>query len=345
MSKVLVSSEEEFVAEAKTGFITGGEGFTREEKTCLVTGGAGFIGSHLCKSLLADGYWVTCLDNLLTGSKKNIESLLKDPNFEFIEADVSKPFGQLINQPINFLFHLASPASPVDYQEKPEETLLANSVGTLNVLDLGKSNNAKILIASTSEVYGDPLEHPQKESYWGNANSFGPRACYDESKRFAEAATYVFLHTHKVDARIVRIFNTYGPNMKKDDGRVVSNFINEALKERPLMIDGDGSQTRSFCFVSDLVEGIKKALFNDGTKGEVFNLGNPEEYTILNLARKIIELTATESKIVFSNKFRPDDPMQRCPDVSKAERVLNWKPQVDVEQGLQKTIDYYRGLI
>lgn len=314
---------------------------------CLVTGGAGFIGSHLCKSLLDDGYSVICLDNLVTGNKKNIEGLLSNPNFEFIEADVCDPssFINLKSKFINHVFHLASPASPIDYQNLPEETLLANSIGSLNVLNFAKEINAKVLVASTSEIYGDPLEHPQKETYWGNANSFGPRSCYDESKRFAEAATYVFLHTHGVDARIVRIFNTYGPNMQKDDGRVVSNFINWAIRGEEIKIDGDGSQTRSFCYVSDLVEGIKKAMFTDGTKGQVFNLGNPEEYQVRELADKIIRLIDSKSKLVFSNSFRPDDPMQRCPDITKAQTILNWEPKVNLEEGLQKTIEYYKNLI
>ena len=308
----------------------------------LVTGGAGFIGSHLCKSLLDDGYQVVCLDSLITGNKKNIEGLLTNSNFEFLELDVTKPNDQIKNLSVSYIFHLASPASPIDYQNLPEETLLVNSLGTLNMLNLSKETNAKILIASTSEIYGDPLEHPQKETYWGNANSFGPRSCYDESKRFAEAATYVFLQKHKIDARIVRIFNTYGPNMQKDDGRVVSNFINWAISGEDIKIDGDGSQTRSFCYVTDLVDGIKKAMFTEGTKGEIFNLGNPEEYKISELAEKIIELLNSKSKVTFSGSFRPDDPMQRCPDITKAQTVLNWEPKVKLEEGLIKTIEYYK---
>ena len=308
----------------------------------LVTGGAGFIGSHLCKSLLDDGYQVVCLDSLITGNKKNIEGLLTNSNFEFLELDVTKPNDQIKNLSVNYIFHLASPASPIDYQNLPEETLLVNSQGTLNMLNLSKETNAKILIASTSEIYGDPLEHPQKETYWGNANSFGPRSCYDESKRFAEAATYVFLQKHGIDVRIVRIFNTYGPNMQKDDGRVVSNFINWAISGEDIKIDGDGSQTRSFCYVSDLVEGLKRAMFVSETKGQIFNLGNPEEYKIKELAEKIIELLNSKSKVTFSGSFRPDDPMQRCPDITKARDVLNWEPKVKLTEGLQKTIEYYK---
>ncbi|KKP47602.1 MAG: NAD-dependent epimerase/dehydratase [Candidatus Woesebacteria bacterium GW2011_GWA1_33_30] len=313
-------------------------------QNCLVTGGAGFIGSHLCKTLLSDGYKVICLDNLITGSKKNIESLLSNPNFEFLEANVCEPIINSSFLTLNYMFHLASPASPIDYQNLPEETLLVNSQGTLNVLNLAKNIKARVLIASTSEIYGDPLEHPQKEDYWGNANSFGLRSCYDESKRFAEAATYVFLKKYGIDARIIRIFNTYGPNMQKDDGRVVSNFINWALKGETIKIDGDGSQTRSFCYVTDLVDGIKKAMFVEGTKGEIFNLGNPEEYKIKELAEKIIELTNSKSKLVLSDTFRPDDPMQRCPDITKARDFLNWEPKVKLEEGLQKTIDYYKNV-
>jgi len=308
-----------------------------------VTGGAGFIGSHLCEYLIGKGYNVVCLDNLLTGSKKNIEKLLSDSKFEFIEADVTKPVSQITNQ-INYIFHLASPASPIDYQNHPEETLLTNSAGTINVLNLAKDSGAKVLIASTSEVYGDPLKHPQKETYWGNVNSFGPRSCYDEGKRFSEAATYVFLHKYDLDARIIRIFNTYGPKMQKDDGRVVSNFISQALADSPIKIDGDGSQTRSFCYVSDMVDGIFKAMFTGNTKGEIFNLGNPNEYTIKELADKIIKLTSSKSEVKYSGNFRKDDPMRRKPDITKAKSVLGWEPKVSVDEGLQKTIEYYKSL-
>jgi nucleoside-diphosphate-sugar epimerase len=313
-------------------------------QSVLVTGGAGFIGSHLRDLLLDKGYKVICLDNLLTGSKKNIDHLLGNPNFEFIKADVIQPINHLSNQPINYIFHLASPASPVDYQNYPKETLLTNSMGTLNMLELVKKFGAKVLIASTSEIYGDPLEHPQKETYFGNANSFGPRSCYDESKRFAEAATYVYLHKYGLDARIIRIFNTYGPRMQKDDGRVISSFINAALFGEDLKIDGDGSQTRSFCYVSDLVGGIYKAMFTEGTKGQIFNLGNPDEYTVKELAEKIIKLTKSKSETKFSGTFRQDDPMRRRPDISKAKKILGWEPEVGLDEGLQKTIEYYKSL-
>lgn len=308
-------------------------------ESALVTGGAGFIGSHLCESLLENDYKVICVDNLITGSKKNIEKLLNNPNFEFLEQDVTKSIDNLPD--VDFIFHLASPASPVDYQEKPEETLLVNSIGTLNLLNLARDKKAKFLLASTSEIYGDPLEHPQKEGYRGNVNTFGPRACYDESKRFGETATYVYIHKYYIDARIIRIFNTYGPNMQKDDGRVISNFINWALENKDLKIDGDGSQTRSFCFVSDLVDGILKSMFEDKTRGEVFNLGNPDEYKIKELAEKIVDMTGSKSKITLSDNFRTDDPMQRCPDIAKSKTILGWKPKVSLSEGLDKTIKYY----
>lgn len=307
----------------------------------LVTGGAGFIGSYLCGRLLTAGYCVTCIDNLITGSEKNIENLLKNPDFEFIESDVVSGDRCSVTG-VQYIFHLASPASPVDYQNHSEETLLTNSLGTLNMLRFAKGTGAKILIASTSEIYGDPKEHPQKETYWGNVNSFGPRACYDESKRFAEAATYVFLKKYKLDARIIRIFNTYGPRMQKDDGRVVSNFINWSIADKDIKVDGDGSQTRSFCYVSDMVEGIYQAMFRDGTKGEIFNLGNPKEFTILELAKEVIKLTDSKSEIIFSGAFRQDDPMQRQPDISKAKRVLGWEPKISLEDGLTKTVEYYK---
>jgi dTDP-glucose 4,6-dehydratase len=310
----------------------------------LVTGGAGFIGSHLCDLLILKGYKVICVDNLLTGSKKNIEQLLKNPNFEFIDADITKTSNRLAANSINFIFHLASPASPIDYQNYPEETLLANSMGTINLLELAKKIGAKVLIASTSEVYGDPLEHPQKESYLGNVNTFGPRSCYDESKRFAEAATYVFLTKYNLDARIIRIFNTYGPRMQKDDGRVISNFINQSLSGETIKVDGDGTQTRSFCFVSDIVDGIYKTMFSDNAKGEIFNLGNPDEYTIKALAEKIIKLTGSKSEIKYSGTFRKDDPMRRQPDITKAKEILEWEPKISIDDGLQKTIEYYKSL-
>lgn len=309
----------------------------------LVTGGAGFIGSHLCDRLIADGYFVIALDNLLTGSKENVKHLLENPNFKFIEADTTNSL--LENEELtslDYIFHLASAASPVDFKNYSEEILLANSVGTLNVLKLAKKTGAKLLDASTSEAYGDPLEHPQKETYYGNVNTFGVRSCYDESKRFGETATYVYLKKYDIDARIIRIFNTYGPRMQKDDGRVVSNFILNALNDKPLLIDGDGSQTRSFCYVSDLVEGILKVMFTEGTKGEIYNLGNPGEFTVKELAELVNKLTEKDSEMVFSEKFRENDPMKRRPDISKVKEATGWEPKVSLEEGLTKTIEFYQ---
>lgn len=307
----------------------------------LVTGGAGFIGSHLCDKLIKEGYKVICLDNLLTGSKDNIKHLLDDSNFKFIETDVTKTI-DIEQEKIDYIFHLASPASPIDYQNYPEETFLANSTGTLNMLKLAKETGAKILIASTSEIYGDPLEHPQKETYYGNVNTFGPRSCYDESKRYGETATYIYIRKYDIDARIIRIFNTYGPRMQKDDGRVVSNFIMAALSGTLIKIDGDGSQTRSFCYVDDLIEGIYKAMFTNGTMGEIFNLGNQGEFTVKELADLIIKLTDSKSQVEFSGTFRENDPMRRQPDITKAKTILGWEPKVNLEEGLQKTIEYYK---
>lgn len=308
----------------------------------LVTGGAGFIGSHLCEYLLNKGYKVVCLDNLITGSKKNIEPFLGNPNFEFIEADVTnnESVNQLISKSITHIFHLASPASPVDFEKLSEEILTVNSIGVLKLLELVKNTKARFLMASTSEVYGDPKENPQKENYWGNVNSFGRRSCYDEGKRFAEAACYVYLKKHDVDLRVVRIFNTYGPRMRTDDGRALITFVMEAIKNEPFTVFGDGTQTRSFCYVSDLVEGLFKAMFVEKTKGEVFNLGNPEEYSMNDLAKKIKEMTASLSEIDYKD-LASDDPKQRRPDISKAKNVLDWEPKVGVTEGLQKTIEYY----
>ncbi|MFZ5932570.1 MAG: UDP-glucuronic acid decarboxylase family protein [Patescibacteria group bacterium] len=310
-------------------------------KIALVTGGAGFIGSHLCDLLVKRGLAAICVDNLITGTRENIRHLRGVKNFSFLEKDVAKD--RLDVKGLDYIFHLASPASPIDYQNHPQETALTNSLGTLKMLELAKRTGAKFLLASTSEVYGDPKEHPQKESYWGNVNSFGPRACYDESKRFAETLVYIYLHKYGIDARIVRIFNTYGPRMQKDDGRAVSNFINQALAGENLTINGKGNQTRSFCYVSDLVSGIYKAMFADKTKGEIFNLGNPDEYRIIDLAKKILKLVGGKSQISFG-PYPEDDPQRRKPDISKAKRVLGWQPKISVDEGLQKTIAYYKSI-
>jgi len=310
-------------------------------KKIVITGGAGFIGSHLCDALIEGDYQVVCLDNLITGSGKNIKHLEKNKNFRFLKLDIIKD--EIKEKDIDYIFHLASPASPVDYQKYPEETALVNSVGTTNVLNLARKTGARVLIASTSEVYGDPKEHPQKETYWGNVNSFGPRSCYDESKRFAETMAYIYIHKYGVDVRVIRIFNTYGPRMRKDDGRVISNFINQAIENRPLTIYGRGNGTRSFCYVSDMVDGIVKAMFKEKLMGEIINLGKPEEYKILDLAKKIKKMTRSKSKIVFQPPL-PDDPEQRRPDISKTKKLLKWQPRVSVDEGLKKPIDYYRNL-
>ena len=307
----------------------------------LISGGAGFIGSHLCDYLLKKGFGVVAVDNFITGSRGNIKHNLENPNFEFLEIDVSKEIAQVDN--LGYIFHLASPASPADYQNLSEEIALVNSIGTLNLLKLAQKNKARFLLASTSEVYGDPEVHPQKESYKGNVNSYGFRSCYDESKRFAETLAYIYVHKYDLDIRIVRIFNTYGPRMRKNDGRVVSNFINQALEGSPITVYGDGIQTRSFCFVSDMVEAIYEIMFKEGIKGEIFNLGNPDEYTMIDLAKKIKKMVGSSSEIVFK-PLPEDDPTRRCPDISKIKQVLGWEPKVGIEDGLLKTIKFYQSL-
>ena len=308
-------------------------------KVSVVTGGAGFIGSNLCDALLARGHKVLCIDNLLTGVETNLIEAKKSPNFTFIRYDVIQKLPLLGH--VDYIFHLASPASVPDYQKYPAETALVNSVGTRNALQVAKALGARFLFASTSEIYGDPKEHPQKETYWGNVNPNGVRSCYDESKRFGEAISMIYQRKHGVDARIVRIFNTYGPRLRKDDGRVVSNFINQAIEGTPLTVYGDGNQTRSFCYVSDLVAGIMAVMFSDKANGEVFNLGNPEEYTMGDLAEMVKRLTESNSPI--EHKDLPvDDPTQRKPDITKAQSMLGWAPVVSVSDGLKKTIEYYR---
>ncbi len=308
----------------------------------LVAGGAGFIGSSLCRLLMQD-YEVVCLDDYSSGRKKNIEGLTGKKNFTFAEHNITEPLDELEEDlnGVKYVFHLASRASPKDYQSYPMHTLQSNTLGTQNLLEYCKNHGARFLFASTSEVYGDPLEHPQKESYRGNVNTTGIRACYDESKRLGETITSIYLREHKTDARIIRIFNTYGPGMKSNDGRVVSNFITQALAGKDITIYGDGSQTRSFCYVSDMIEGIKKAMFCDKTKGELMNLGNPDEFSIKELAEVVKELTGAKSGTVFLD-LPEDDPYRRNPDISKAGRVLSWKPKVDLREGLAKTIEYFR---
>lgn len=315
-------------------------------QTVLVAGGAGFIGSHLCEKLLQENFSVICLDNLLTSDKKNIEPFLSNPNFTFVEQDITAADFKINNEKIDYIFHLASPASPNinsprSYMSYPIETLLVNSVGTKNLLDLATEHHAKFLFASTSEVYGDPAISPQPETYFGNVNPNGIRSVYDEGKRFGEAITMAYFRKYAVDIRIIRIFNTYGPNMLADDGRVVSNLIVAALANKPLTVYGDGSQTRSFCYVSDLVDGMYKAMFMDNTKGQVVNVGNPLEKTIKEFAMLIKELTKTTSEITYE-ELPEDDPKKRKPDITKAKQLLGWEPKISLEEGITKTIEYFK---
>ena len=307
-------------------------------KTILITGGAGFIGSHLCEFLLDKGFKVICMDNFITGKRENIKHLENNKNFIFINHNVSEHI--TIDDNLDFVLHFASPASPIDYQKIPIQTLKAGSLGTHNTLGLALAKKAKYMLASTSEVYGDPQVNPQPESYWGNVNPTGPRGCYDEAKRFAEALTIAYRNIHKVDTRIVRIFNTYGPRMRKDDGRAVPNFIEQSLRNKPLTVYGDGKQTRSFCYVSDLIDGIYKLMISN--INEPINLGNPEEHTILEFAEIIKKLTKSESEIVFK-ELPIDDPRVRCPDINKAKKELGWEPEITLENGLIKTINWYKG--
>ncbi len=307
----------------------------------LITGGAGFLGSHLCERFLADGDHVICMDNFLTGSPDNVAPLMKDPRFTFIQQDVTNYV--YVEGPLDAILHFASPASPVDYLEKPIQTLKVGSLGTHKALGLAKAKNARFLLASTSECYGDPLVHPQNEDYWGNVNPIGPRGVYDEAKRFAEAMTMAYHRFHGVRTRIVRIFNTHGPRMRLRDGRVVPNFIAQAFRNEPITVYGDGSQTRSFCYVSDLVEGITRLLRSDYDKGPV-NLGNPVEVTILQFAERIKALTGSKSEIVF-RPLPEDDPKVRQPDIGRAKKILGWEPKVGLDDGLRKTIEYFKGRV
>ncbi|GHO65748.1 dTDP-glucose 4,6-dehydratase [Ktedonobacter sp. SOSP1-52] len=303
----------------------------------VVTGGAGFVGSHLCKRLLDEGHTVLCADNCITGSTRNIDALHTHPNFQFIQHDVTEPF----DYEADAIFHMASPASPIGYMEHPIETILVNTQGTHRMLEAARKNNARFLVSSTSEIYGDPLVHPQTESYWGNVNPIGPRACYDESKRLGETLTMEFVRQYNVNARIVRIFNTYGPNSQIHDGRMIPNFITQALKNEPLVIYGDGNRTRSICYVSDLIDGLIRAMFSENTQGEVFNLGNPNEHTVLDYAHEIIKLCNSRSNILFE-PVRVDDPERRRPDITKARQVLGWEPRIEKEEGLRQTIAWFK---
>lgn len=304
----------------------------------LVTGGAGFIGSHLCKKLLESDKKVICLDNMFTGTYDNISELYSNPNFEFINADVIHP----LQLDVDEIYNLACPASPIQYQYDPIMTTKTSFLGALNVLDLAKKNGAKVLQASTSEIYGDPLVHPQIEDYRGNVNTIGPRACYDEGKRVAETLFSDYRRLYSVDTKIVRIFNTYGPHMLENDGRVVSNFIMQALSGKPLTIYGDGTQTRSFCYIDDLVNGLISMMKTDGSVSGPINLGNPRELTVMELAKMIIQQTGSDSKIVF-DELPEDDPVKRKPNIDLAIKTLQWKPIVPIEVGIDRTIGYFKG--
>ncbi len=302
----------------------------------LITGGAGFLGSHLCDAMLAEGHSVVCADNLLTGRMENLEHLLDEARFEFVEQDVCRSFDP---GKVDYVFHFASPASPVDYLKHGIETLQAGSAGTLNCLDIARQYDAKFLLASTSECYGDPMEQPQSESYWGNVNPVGPRSVYDEAKRFAEAVTMAYHRYHHLDTRIVRIFNTYGPRLQINDGRVISNFMKQALRGEALTVYGDGRQTRSFCYVSDEIAGI--VALSKATEHLPVNIGNPREVTLLECAQIVLEVTGSKSTV----RFEPlplDDPKRRRPDVTKARELLGWDPKVELREGLERSLEYFR---
>ena len=308
-------------------------------KKVLITGAAGFLGSHLCDRFLLEGYQVIGMDNFITGDKKNISHLKNNPNFVFINHDVTE-FVKIDGE-LDYILHFASPASPIDYLKIPIQTLKVGSLGTHNLLGLAKAKNARILIASTSEVYGDPLVHPQSEDYYGNVNTIGPRGVYDEAKRFQESITMAYHRFHGLETRIVRIFNTYGPRMRLNDGRVIPAFMGQALRGEDLTVFGDGLQTRSFCYVGDQVEGIYRLLLSDYSLP--VNIGNPYEITILDFAKEIIELTNTDQKIIFK-ELPVDDPLQRQPDISLAKKLLNWEPKVDRESGMKTTFNYFKSL-
>jgi dTDP-glucose 4,6-dehydratase len=309
---------------------------TRPLAVSVVTGGAGFLGSHLVDRLLAEGHQVIAIDNLVTGSVENIDHLAGEPRFRFIQQDVTEFL--FLHGPVDYVWHFASPASPIDYLELPIQTLKVGSLGTHKALGLALAKGARFLLASTSEIYGDPLVHPQTEDYWGNVNTIGPRGCYDESKRFAEAMTMAYHREHQVETRIVRIFNTYGPRMRLMDGRVVPAFISQALGGKPMTIFGDGSQTRSFCYCSDLIDGIFRLMMS--RERLPVNIGNPREMTMLEFARAIRAATGSKSKLVFK-PLPQDDPKQRRPDISRARKLLKWSPKIGLDEGLRRTIEYF----
>jgi len=307
------------------------------KKTCVVTGGGGFLGSHLCERFLERNWRVIAIDNFLTGNEKNVAPLKKNKAFQLIRHDVSKPIR--LSGRVDYVLHFASPASPLDYLQFPIQTLKVGALGTHNALGLAKDKKSVFFLASTSEVYGDPLVHPQVEEYWGNVNPVGPRGVYDEAKRFAEAMTMAYHRTHKMDTKIIRIFNTYGPRMRLHDGRAIPEFLSQALTGKPLTVFGDGQQTRSLCYISDLVDGIEKLLLS--TLNDPINIGNPSEISMLDLAKKIIRMTGSSSRIV--NKALPvDDPKVRRPDISKAKKYLSWTPKITLEEGLEHTIEYFK---
>jgi dTDP-glucose 4,6-dehydratase len=311
-----------------------------DKYTVVVTGGAGFLGSHLCDKLLTENYKVICVDNLITGNVNNIAHLAGNENFSFVKHDITNYI--FLRGRIDYILHFASPASPIDYLKLPIQTLKVGSLGTHKVLGLAKEKKARVLIASTSEVYGDPVVHPQTEDYWGNVNPIGPRGVYDEAKRFAEAITMAYHRYHGIETRIVRIFNTYGPRMRLDDGRALPAFVGQALRGEDITVFGDGSQTRSFCYVSDLVDGIYKLLLSD--ESDPVNIGNPDEITIKEFAEEVIKITGTKSKIVYKD-LPVDDPKVRQPNIEKANRILGWEPKVNRTEGLKITIDYFKGVI
>ncbi len=310
------------------------------KKRILVTGGAGFLGSHLCERLLNEGHDVLCVDNFYTGRKANIAPLLGNPYFEVLRHDITFPLYVEVDE----IYHLACPASPVHYQFDPVQTTKTSVHGSINMLGLAKRLKVKILLASTSEVYGDPVIHPQPETYWGNVNPIGPRACYDEGKRCAETLFFDYHRQHKLKIKVARIFNTYGPRMHPNDGRVVSNFIVQALKGEDITVYGDGSQTRSFCYVDDMIDGLIKLMNSPDDVTGPINLGNPAEFSILELAETVIRLTGSKSKIIYK-PLPPDDPKQRCPDITLAKKVLSWQPCTPLEEGLERTIEYFRKLL
>lgn len=310
------------------------------KKTILVTGGAGFLGSHLCEALVKCGSTVICVDNLGTGRLENLSGLKGNRRFKFIKHDIRDPLK--VKGKIDRVFHLASYASPPYYQTKSIETLMTNSLGTYNTLEFCRLKKSRYLVTSTSEAYGDPQVHPQKETYWGNVNPIGIRSCYDEAKRFAEALTMEYVRKHGLDARIIRIFNTYGPRLQKDDGRVISNFINQCLEKKPITIYGDGTQTRSFCYVSDQVEGLLAAMDCGAARGEAINIGNPEEFTVAEAAKIIKEMTSSPSKIKHI-ALPKDDPARRKPDITKAKKMFGWQPKVKLREGLKYTIEWFKG--